>query len=523
MRQLPIYSAERDAGLTDILSDPSHSALSFASQALVSEAKISDEQHNKALSYIKKMGKTEASNLNQFDLFYLNTILVTVGWNKNDDVFLKNETWAARNTPEDKPFNFEHNPRITIGHITGSCVIDEDGSVIADNTAVDEIPDKFHVLTNAVIYRHINSKDEELEQQIAELIDNIRRGKWFVSMEALFSDFDYAVTHASGLQEIVARNKDTAFLTKHLRVYGGKGVFHDKKIGRAVKNITFSGKGLVETPANPESIIFDSVETFSGVFANTCNFDVSNEPPQTKELTMADVVDNAALQHTIAELKAELKKLDVEKVQAKYNSYDTVIAKRDSDLSAYADKIKELEENLKSIGASVDGLEGEKSDLAKELETAKASLSEKQEELDAIAAEALKVDRVSALVDKGVDKVEAEAIIAKFAGLSDEQFEAIVETHAALVEAKFNFDKKEDGKDDKKTDKKDKKKADASSDDESDDDDASAAQAALDDAEASGDATLQTPGDSEEDVQEQLVASLSDYFAEVTGTNETSE
>ena len=52
-------------------------------------------------------GRSKAS-LGADALHYLDSILVSVGWNKNDDVFDSVEVWAARHSPGDKPFNFEH-------------------------------------------------------------------------------------------------------------------------------------------------------------------------------------------------------------------------------------------------------------------------------------------------------------------------------------------------------------------------------------------------------------------------------
>ena len=103
-----------------------------------------------------------------FDLHRLYTILVTVGWNLNDDVFGVKEVWNARHSPEDKPFNLEHNPRHVIGHITGSVVVDDAYAVVDDTTTVDELPGKFHILTSAVIYKHIKSRDEKLSEETKE-------------------------------------------------------------------------------------------------------------------------------------------------------------------------------------------------------------------------------------------------------------------------------------------------------------------------------------------------------------------
>ena len=60
------------------------------------------------------------------------------------------------------------------------------------------------------------------------------------------------------------------FLHKHLRAYGGKGGYEDHKIGRLLRNIVFSGKGFVNKPANPDSVIFDKNQLTE--FNNVSNF-----------------------------------------------------------------------------------------------------------------------------------------------------------------------------------------------------------------------------------------------------------
>jgi len=68
--------------------------------------------------------KAFAENKDQIDLYYIKSILASAGWNKNDDVFDAAEMWNARSTPEDKQFNYMHDEKDIIGHITGSYVID---------------------------------------------------------------------------------------------------------------------------------------------------------------------------------------------------------------------------------------------------------------------------------------------------------------------------------------------------------------------------------------------------------------
>jgi hypothetical protein len=262
-----VYAAEKADNLYEKLQDnkivASVAPITAADKLPEATRKLFDESINKHL-----FGAFASENIETFDLHRLYTILVTVGWNLNDDVFGVKEVWGARHTPEDKPFNLEHNPRHVIGHITGCVVVDDSYTVVSDDISVDELPDKFHILTSAVVYKHIKSRDEKLADETKELIESIARGEWFVSMEALFSDFDYALTKASGERFVVARNDETAFLTKHLRVHGGVGQYQGNKIGRYLKNITFSGKGLVKKPGNPESYVFNDVTMFKGAFAS---------------------------------------------------------------------------------------------------------------------------------------------------------------------------------------------------------------------------------------------------------------
>ena len=260
---MKVYATEINDGIGDLIT--SSNKISFANVINATE----EDQINSAVLAAKasKLDSSFATNEGQFDLHYVNTILVTTGWNKNDDVFGRQQTWTARNTPEDKPFNFEHNPAYVIGHITGNAIIDDSGSIVSSE---GELPEKFHILTSGVLYKHLNSRDPEVENRMAEIIEGVSRGEWFVSMEALFTDFDYAVVTPDGNQKTVARGEDSSFLTKHLKAYGCTGQYEQYRVGRLLKNITFSGKGLVRRPANPESVfVFSDVNAFAS--EETCD------------------------------------------------------------------------------------------------------------------------------------------------------------------------------------------------------------------------------------------------------------
>jgi len=384
--------------------------------------------------------KVLAENKDQFDLYYLESVLVSTGWNKNDDVFIPEATWAARNSPVDKQFNFMHDENDIIGHITGSYAVDADGKTIADD--IEEAPEQFDIITRAVIY---NSWTEAKNvNRMDNILAEIAEGKWFVSMECLFAGFDYALTNAAGETRLLARNEETAFLTKHLRVYGGTGKYEGFDLGRGLKSIAFSGKGLVSNPANPRSVILNN-KSRSFVLTDT-NFSIG-------EFNMSDV---NVLQKQVDALEASLAEARTEASEAKA----AVVAAKDAE---YAAKIADFEGTIAALEVVVAELQTKDEEAKATLETVSASLTEAQEAL--VASEATvkefadkekQVARLDELVKAGCDEAQALETVEAFAEMSDDAFKAAVAV----------FDKFEKKGDKKKDDDKDKQKDAEASDDE---------------------------------------------------------
>ena len=230
MKNIPIYKAEADVkGLAaKVLANDRSKAYSQLEEWKPSETSLAI-----ASEIISKNGAKASET--DIDLFYLKSILVTTNWNLNDDVFDPLETWAARHTAAHKPTNIEHDETRIVGHITETWAIDRDGNIIPEDTSIDDLPHPFHIANGAVIYQ--NYADEGLIAQAQKLISEIQAGTKYVSMEALFSDFWYSVAGPNGEYHVVARNQETAFLTKHLRIFGGLGTYDGYKIGRVLKNI----------------------------------------------------------------------------------------------------------------------------------------------------------------------------------------------------------------------------------------------------------------------------------------------
>merc|ERR1711959_822172 len=79
--------------------------------------------------------------------------------------------------------------------------------------------------------------------------------------------------------------------------YGGSGKYEGYTVGRLLRNIAFSGKGLVSNPANPRSVILNDVNPFE----ETQALELSNSSINMENCDMSDV-----LKEQVEELKAEL-------------------------------------------------------------------------------------------------------------------------------------------------------------------------------------------------------------------------
>ena len=424
---IKIYQKEIDDGVGELVK-------STASVAYCSEAKINTAAIETAKDVISDpdiLEKIMAENKDQIDLHYIESVLVSCGWNKNDDVFLAQSTWDARGTPEDKQFNFMHDENDIIGHITGSYVLTKDGKAVADGS---EMPEDFDIITQAVLYN--SWTDEENRERMQKIISEIQEGKWFVSMECLFSGFDYALQNPNGESKLLARSEDSAFLTKHLRAYGGTGEYEGYKIGRALSNIAFSGKGLVSKPANPRSVILNSkstaqfnVQEMNSNLSIVGDFNMSDTTLLEKQL--------AEVQADLANAKAENEAIKVKIGEAKDKEFASSIEAFETEAEQSKAKIDELNELIKSTQARV-------AELEDQLATSQTDLAEAMQEVDEMQKKEVASRRKASLVEAGFEDEEAEESLELYAALSDEAFEAIV--------AKW-FDKKKKDKKDEKEEK----------------------------------------------------------------------
>jgi hypothetical protein len=194
----------------------------------------------------------------QGDLQYIRSILVSAGTNKNGAHFLPSELMLAHNTIVNKAIDLEHDESKVIGHIYDCAFLFKDGEVFDPKKLMAE-------------YKESSRNPDEIDIDIAvagvlhkmrfsEIAEEVNKGDWKVSMECYFKDFDIKVGN-----QIISRKEAQALgyapedlIGGFVKVMAGQKALGKHFVARVLRNITFSGMGLVKNPANPHSIILET-------------------------------------------------------------------------------------------------------------------------------------------------------------------------------------------------------------------------------------------------------------------------
>jgi hypothetical protein len=337
-----------------------------------------------------------------FDLFPFYSILVSSGGNKNTDVFDPLEMWRARHSPEDKPLNYMHDQKRIIGHITNCITVGEDLKPLPEDMPESALPSKLHIITSNVIYAI--SDDKYQQDFLNDLMGRITKGNLFVSLECLFRKFDFLLQNSKGEQKLVAHNDKTAYLTKFLRQYKGTGKVDGYSIWRLLRDITFSAVGLVDNPANPDSIISDNLDVFNTNASNVgyiildqsigeivmpetkaddtggtneAYADIENHP---KFKDLKDKHDRLALDHANLNDRADKMKQQLD------NIHEHTMAKEEKDKADLEKEVASLRDELNALKVQADKAMKDKDDMDEACKAAKASVTAMQGDNDAMKA-----------------------------------------------------------------------------------------------------------------------------------------
>lgn len=195
----------------------------------------------------------------QPDLQYFSAVFVSSGENLNHAFFMPSELVQAEGTITNKALDVEHKESEIIGHIYDRVFVDAKGNMLE----LDELSSletanldtqAMHVVIAGIIYKN----------RFPNLAKEVEKGKWKVSMECYYRDFDVKVGDL-----IITRNEaealgfasedDNAYSVLSRVVKNGLEIAKGKA-ARVLRGICFSGCGVVENPANPPSVILETAQ-----------------------------------------------------------------------------------------------------------------------------------------------------------------------------------------------------------------------------------------------------------------------
>jgi len=198
-------------------------------------------------------------NQKQPDLLYFSAIFVSSGENLNHAYFLGSELVMAEGSIINKALDIEHNEDEVVGHIYERVYIDKEGnplstSELASRETASLDSQDMHIAIAGIIYKN---RFSNLSKEVAD-------GKFCVSMECYYHDYDVKVgdtilsrrdAEVMGLASL----SDDALGRMAKLIKNGKEIAKGT-VARVLRNISFSGCGIVKNPANPASVIMETAK-----------------------------------------------------------------------------------------------------------------------------------------------------------------------------------------------------------------------------------------------------------------------
>jgi predicted nucleic acid-binding Zn-ribbon protein len=280
-----------------------------------------------------------------------------------------------------------------------------------------------------------------LFEKVKEALRLISRGEMCVSVEAMFSNFDYGLVKASQ-EYIIKRDEESAFLTKHLVRYGGTGEYKGYSLGQVLRNISFNGKALTTKPANPASIILNETVAFNGPMISLSQLNESKESISIGTKPTVDILSissqekimesqttdksNQVMLSQIEDLKLTVATLKKERDDAQSKALEVAAAQTKAEIDGLKADIVKRDETVASLNDQLKNLNVKLTEAADLKVKAENSLNELTKEVNSLKLGIVKSDRISALVDHGMNETDATAKVEKLISLNDEQFAEIL-------------------------------------------------------------------------------------------------
>lgn len=222
------------------------------------EAKIEIQEETKARREIAaSVIDLPKADDKQPDLLYFTALFVSAGTNLNGAHFLPSELVKAEDTITSKALDVEHKEEEIIGHIYDRVYINEQGNKLElaelenkEDASLDAELKDMHVVIAGVIYKN----------RFPNLAKEVSSGEWKVSMECYYSNYDVKVGDvilSRPEAEVMGLGSEDLFGKLAKIVKKGKDVASGK-LERVLRDIVFSGCGVVKNPANPPSVIMET-------------------------------------------------------------------------------------------------------------------------------------------------------------------------------------------------------------------------------------------------------------------------
>lgn len=195
------------------------------------------------------------------DIQYIYGVMVSSGMNLNGAVFLPSELIYARDTMIGKALDVEHIEYASVGHIYDRAFMWKDGKVFDPlslfdtmGASVDNASFDVAILSQLWKYRY-----GDIAQEVSD-------GKYKLSMECYYEDFDILVgdvilSQSEAKKAGLPLENITRLSGQGINVVMPGGERRRVKMGKVLRGILFSGVGLVEDPANPDSLIREAAST----------------------------------------------------------------------------------------------------------------------------------------------------------------------------------------------------------------------------------------------------------------------
>ena len=193
----------------------------------------------------------------QIDLQYFSAIFVSSGANLNHAYFLPSELVKAEGTIVNKAMDLEHSEDEIVGHIYDRVFTDKDSNrVKLEDLASMEMgsldAQEVHIAIAGIVYKN----------RFPDLAREVAAGKWSVSMEAYFRNYDVKIGELilskPEAEALGLAHDDNSVYGKIAKVLKNTKEIATGKIDRVLRDITFSGCGFVKKPANPPSIVLET-------------------------------------------------------------------------------------------------------------------------------------------------------------------------------------------------------------------------------------------------------------------------